>query len=402
MFALLLLSVASAQEPWQERGWGWGGLPAVNYNSDEGLGLGAVGSVFRYDGEISPYRTAVNLVLFGTTGAVQTHSVEVDALQLGDRPLRLTAKAEFAATKTGNYCGTGPAVTCSAFFAEAAADQLGLEGEEREEMLRLYYRSQFLNPNAQINLRWAIDPMPHRVELLFGYRANGLIPGDLASAEPYPNSLYAEDFPGGERGLVSQAVVGVMIDQRDFEPAPTRGYWAEASVRAASKALGGDYDHVGFNLTWRGYLPLGTDRLVLADRVMADGLVGDAHTLELTIPGGFQRYTFFGSYNAGRGIRLRRYVGKVKAMNQAELRWTPWSPVVAGVPVDLTVLGFSDLGFVGSEFTEIEQMFETPLPTAGAGLRVAVDRTFVVRADVGVSPLEAWAPKVYLDLRNTF
>lgn len=403
MMVVWLATNAFAGDAWQRSGWGWGGLPAANYNSDEGLGFGLVGSVYRYDGSSNPYKTAVNLVLFATTKAVQTHSIEVDALQLWDRPLRLTMKGEFAATKTSNFCGLGGSVTCSDFFAEQSAEQLGLpDGAERDEYLRLYYRAQFLNPNAQVNLRWSIDPMPTRVDLLFSYRANAMIPGDLSSDDPYPQSLYDQTFPGGERGLVSQVQVGIMLDDRDFEPAPTRGTWSELSVRGAHSVIGSDYDHVAFNTTFRGYQSLFTDRLVFADRVMLDGLFGDAHTVELTTPGGFQRYTFFGSYNAGRGIRLRRYIGKMKAMNQAELRWTFASPVVAKIPLDLGVLAFSDLGFVGADHNEIEQMFEHPLPSTGAGFRLTVDDNFIVRADVGVSPIEDWAPSVYIDLKNTF
>lgn len=402
MLTLLLAHAASAQSAWEREGWGWGGLPAVNYNSDEGFGFGVVGSVYRYDGHVNPYKTAFNLVLFGTTKAVQTHSLEIDALELGHKPIRLTMKGEFAATKTSNYCGTGPAVTCSAFFAEQDADVRDLTGEERDEYLRLYYRTQFLNPNAQVNLRWSVDPMPYRVDLLVSYRASAMIPGDLSTAEPYPGSLYAQDFPGGEKGLVSSLQVGVMLDNRDFEPAPTRGSWLEASIRGAHHVILSDYDYFGYNLTARGYVPVFTDRLVLADRAMTDGIVGDAHTVELTTPGGFQRYVFYGSLNAGRGIRLRRYIGKVKAMNQVELRWTAWSPVIAKVPVDLTVLAFNDLGFVGSDFNEFEQMFEHPLPTIGGGIRLAFDRNFIVRADMGLSAIEEWSPSVYIDIKNTF
>ena len=402
LVALVAALPTYAADPAAREGWGFGGVPAVNYNADEGFGFGAVGSIYRYDGETRPYKTALNVILFATTRAVQTHSLEVDALELGGRPIRLTAKAELAATKTSNWCGGGPVVACDPAVAEAAADARSLSGAAREDFVGHYYRTRFLNPNAQLNVRWAVDPKPHRVELFAGYRASAMIPGDLASAEPYAGSLYDRDFPGGERGLVSGVQVGVSLDDRDNEPAPIRGYWIEGSVRAASVVLGSDYEHVGFNTTVRGYLPLGTDRLVLADRLMLDGLVGDAHTVELGTPGGLQRYTFYGSLNAGRGVRLRRYVGKVKAMEQAELRWTYASPVIAKVPVDLGVLAFLDVGFVGEDFSDLDRMFAHPLPGMGGGLRFAFDGNFVIRADVGVSPIEDWAPAVYIDIKNLF
>lgn len=45
-------------EAWQTPGWGWGALPAVNYNSDEGFGFGALGSYYKYDGETTTSTTA--------------------------------------------------------------------------------------------------------------------------------------------------------------------------------------------------------------------------------------------------------------------------------------------------------------------------------------------------------
>lgn len=393
---------ADAAPAWRHAGWGWGGLPAVNYNSDEGFGFGVVGSIYRYDGRSNPYKTAVNLVLFATSKGIHGHSLEVDALELGGKPVRFTSRLEFATTRTGNYCGLGPAVTCSPFFSEQAADAAGLAGADRDTFLKDYYRTRFLNPNAQVNLRWALDPLPHRLELFGTYRINVLVPGDFQVAEPYAGSLYAQDFPGGERGVVSALQVGVMLDDRDYEPAPTRGYWIEGSIRGAHHVLGSSYDHFGFNTTLRGYLPVFSDDLVLADRVMFDGLVGDDHTLDLLMPGGFQRYAFYGGLNAGRGIRLRRYVGKVKTLQQAELRWTFLKPRVGSGQWTLGVLAFSDLGFVAEDFQRIDTMYSTPLPSIGGGLRIGVNGAFIVRADVGVSPIEDWSPSVYIDLKNTF
>lgn len=410
---LLLSKIASAEDPppqapeeeeqpWQRTGFGFGGLPAVNYNSDEGFGFGVVGSLYRYDGQTGPYKTAFNLVLFATTKAVQTHSLEVDWLEVRGAPVRLTARGEFASTSTSNYCGTGPEVTCDPEVAEAEADTRALEGEAREDFVRRYYRTRFLNPNARIDLRWAIDPMPHRVELLFGWRGNAMIPGDFKDRAPFEGSLYEADFPGGERGLVSVLQAGVMVDNRDNEPAPIRGYWAEASLRGATFLWGSQYDYFGYNTTLRAYTPVLTDRLVLAERLMLDGLVGDAHILELTTPGGSQRIPFYGSLNAGRGIRLRRYVGKSKVLQQLELRWTALSPTIAGVDVDIGLLGFNDIGFVGEELSDFGRSLGTPLPSTGGGLRIAIDKNFIVRADVGVSPIEGWAPSVYIDLRNLY
>jgi hypothetical protein len=400
-------SGASEPKPWDRTGWGWGGLPAVNFNSDEGAGFGVVGSIYRYDGGTQPYRTAINLVIFATSLGVHQHSLEVDALRLGNKPIRLTTRAELQATRTSNYCGLGNAVTCDPAVADAAADAAGLTGQDREDFLRRFYRVRFVNPNLRSDLRVLVAELdgrarPTKVELLAGYRANLMLPGDFSTSAPFPGSQYAVDFPGGEQGLASVLQLGVMLDSRDNEPSPTQGIWAEATARGSHPILLSDYSYAGFNLTFRGYVPLGTERLVFANRVMFDGMAGDAHTLELLTPGGTQRMQFWGNLNSGRGIRLRRYVGRWKAMTQPEVRWTYASPTLVGVEVDLGLVAFADLGFIGLDTSELGSMWRTPLPSTGGGLRFAFEKNFVIRADVGVSPIEDWAPSVYIDLRNLY
>ena len=192
-----LAAGAQTPDPWDRVGWGWGALPSPNYNADEGVGFGGLGALYRYDGHAAPYKSATTLILFMTTRQVHNHSLEVDLLEVGGAPVRVTGRAELAATLTNAYCGIGPLVACDPAVAEAAAG--GLTGEAREDFVRRYYFSRFVNPNGFVVARWAVDPMPHRVELFGGWRGSALIPGSFTEAGPWPGSLYARDFPGGER-----------------------------------------------------------------------------------------------------------------------------------------------------------------------------------------------------------
>ena len=252
-------------KPWDRVGWGFGGVPAVNFNSDEGAGFGVVASIYRYDGQTAPYKSGTNLVLFATTKAIHAHSLEVDMVEVGHTPLRLTVRGALDSTKVDNYCGVGNAVTCDPAIPAQLADDAGLTGQEREDFERRYYRTRYIYPNLRIDARYAFDPMPHRFEVIAGYRASMIIPGDFGEKGPWPGSLYAQDFgdgaDGGERGLVSVVQVGAMLDNRDNEPSPIRGYWIEG-VRSGGTPLPGkvDWQYLGFNTTLRGYVPLGTER----------------------------------------------------------------------------------------------------------------------------------------------
>ena len=390
-------------DPWDRVGWGWGGVPAINYNSDEGFGFGVVASLYRYNGELQPYKTGMTLILFATTRAIQAHSFEIDTLRVADTPLRLTVRGALDSTKVDNYCGIGPDVTCDPAVAEAAAVAEGLdEGSAAyDDFVRRFYRTRYIYPNLRIDARYALDPMPHRFELFAGYRGNAIIQGDFSEPGPWPGSLDDRDFDGGEEGFVSAVQLGAMLDNRDNEPAPRRGYWIEGSVRAATPLLGSDWSYVGFNTTLRAYTPLFTDRIILAERVVIDGIAGDAPIRELAVPGGSQRYTGYGSLNAGRGIRQRRYIGEAFAMNQTELRVLALPFEILDVPIDIHVLGFADVGFVGAELSDFGRMFQTPLVGGGGGLRLALDKNFIIRADAGWSAVED-GPSIYIDLRNLF
>ena len=394
-------------QAWDRVGWGWGGVPAINYNSDEGFGFGVLGSIYRYDGGTQPYKTRVTLLAFATTKAIQSHYLEFDTLSVGGSPLRLDGRVAFDATQVDNFCGIGPDVTCDAATAEAAAAAAGLDpaadGDAFDQFVTRYYRTRYFYPRMRINARYALDPMPHRFEIFGGYRLAYVAQGDFSESGPFQGSLYDEMFgPEGEKGFISVVQVGAMLDNRDNEPSPTRGYWVEASVRGASRFIGSSWEHVGFNTTLRGYLPVFTDRLVLADRLVVDGISGDAPVRELANAGGYQRYTGYGSLNAGRGIRQRRFIGEAFAMNQLELRWLALPFTILDVPIDIHVLGFVDVGFVAADIRDFGRMFGTPLPGGGGGLRVAVDKNFIVRLDVAVSQFEDGIGGLYIDINNVF
>lgn len=395
MTALLLLALtASGAEPWERDGWGFGALPAANYNTDEGFGFGAVGSAYRYDGETRPYALGATLLLFASTRGVHSHRLDLDFVGLARDRLRLTTRLELDATTTSNFCGVGHAVACDRDLAEEAAD--GMQGEARAEFVRRYYLVRYLRPNAFVNARWKIG-VPG-VEVMAGWRGEMLVPGTFGQSGPYPGSYYEEEI-GAERGLSSVVQAGLMYDTRDNEPSPHRGVWAEVSIRGTTP--GSAWHHGGANLTFRGYLPL-AEHLTLASRTVLDGLVGDAHVVDLARPGGSQIYSMGGGAAAGRGIRLRRYIGRARAMEQLELRWAFARFDVAKVPVELTALAFVDALTAAAEWDDLDEALAHPVFGEGVGLRVALEENFVVRVDIGVSAVEDWAPKLYIDLANLF
>lgn len=398
--ALLLASAPAAAE---EEGLDWAGVPILNFDSDAGVGLGVLGSLYWMEPEIEPYRRSLTLQIFVSTELVQAHELQWDLLRVADTPLRITGKAGYYATITRNFCGYGNEVTCDPDVAEQAAMDAGLSpgSDEFDAFTRHYYQRRFVNPWGTVIARWPFD---RRWSAFGGWRLSYLLPGTFSDRDHYQGSLYDElveagEVPGGgdEQGLVSVPQVGVVYDSRDNEPAPNRGLWFEASVRGAALPTGSSWSFAGANTTTRLYLPIG-GRLVAATRLVADVLVGDPPTEELAQMGGTELYEAFGGKNIGRGIRSHRYLGRIKLLGQQELRWTAlrWKDKA------ITLNGFVDAGHLALDWDEFGGDPGRVLWSAGGGVRVAWTPNFIVRLDVGASPYEQEDPQFYVYIGHVY
>ena len=392
---------------WERKGFGWGGLPFANYNSDSGFGFGVVGSVYRYDGNTAPYKWAMNFLVYLNTTGGHTYRVDLDMLNVANAPLRISSRLEFNVSRNDWYCELGTANSCDAPDAEAALAAQGLvddpdvDDDEYDTALNNYYKLRYMNPNGFINARYRLRDKPHRVELMFGWWGQYLLSGDLSESGPYGYSLYEDDYPNGEEGFSSNLQAGIMFDNRDNEPAPTHGYWAEASIRGASKYWGSAWSYFGYNLTMRFYLSHpGYRDLVLATRLVHDGIIGDPNVIEMSRAGGSVIYDFFGGQRAGRGVRFAGVNGRVRFLAQPEVRWTAIHFKLAKVPIDVGFVGFTDLGFWAEDWSTIGSEPRNPVVGVGGGLRLTFDQNFIIRADLGFSEREQWSPGIYLDLGN--
>jgi len=389
--------------PWQRKHWGWGGVPALNYNSDEGFGFGLLASIYRYDGTTNPYKLSFTFLFFMTTRSVHSHRIDMDWVDVGGTPLRLQARIQLKATNTANFCGYGWDVSCDPAVAEQAADTQGLTGTAREDFIRHYYYARWLRPNGYLLARYRISTGKPKIELFAGWRGEEFLSRFWKDPGPYPGSLY-DTTVGAEDGFLSVVQVGAMMDKRDNEPAPRRGYWNEVSLRAAPKFLGSAWQYVGFNGTFRFYAPLVPKNgiLTLASRTVLDGFWGDANVHEFSQVGGSQVYNFGGGAEAGRGIRLRRFIGRAKAMEQLELRYAFVRFRVVKANTEITALAFLDSLVAAAEWNDLGPAFAHPAFGEGIGFRFAFNENFIIRADVGFSAVENWSPGIYIDVDHLF
>ncbi|MEL6347954.1 MAG: BamA/TamA family outer membrane protein [Myxococcota bacterium] len=388
----------------QKDGYGVGLLPALNFNSDEGFGYGVIGTLYRYKDKTRPYKYALTARFFLTTRQVNAHMVRLDLLDLGGLPIRVTARADYFSALAQNFCGYVGDNHCGPDadqISEDAADAEGLTGAERDDFLRRYYLMRYTETALNIQTRTKLKDLPHKREILAGYRYSYYIPGVFNDQAPWAGSLYdVAYFSEGETGGVSVLQLGMVYDNRDNEPAPNSGYWSEFSFRGATRLWGSNWTYGGVNLTHRQYVTIVPDKLVSATRAVADVTVGDLPTQDLVRVGGLQDYSAIGGQNGGRGLRAWRLAGQVKGLVQQEVRWT-FARISPGTQrFDFGVLGFIDAGVAAraaDRLDENDASFGT-----GGGLRITWNENFIVRADFGFSPIEDWSTKSYINLDHIF
>ena len=383
-------------------------MPVLGLNIDEGLGGGVLLAVHRYDNDSEAFRDDFALRLFLTSRFVQRHEIKWEGIDVMDLPLRVWARLGFYSTVTQNFCGTGNAVSCDDDRATAAAIDAGfVRGSAAfDDFVRHYYRTRFMRPHADLLLRWRLTDAP-KIELMGGTRLAWYLPGDFSSSGPYPGSLYARSFPDGEAGFSSVLQLGATVDQRDVEASPTRGFFAEASLRGASPWWGSRWTYGGGNAAVSLYVPLPLG-LVLASRSMGDLLIGDVPIEEQAQTGGTRDHTAFGGQWIGRGLREHRGIGKIKVIQQFEVRRDFFDFAVFGVRCDVGAGVFGDAGWIGADVADFGGgaigsdgvRTDVGSPTrilfgTGAGLRVLLNRALLMRLDVAWSPFEAITPSFY-------
>lgn len=368
----LLAAVAHAGEGHDPLSWY--ALPTIDYSSDFGLGGGLAGGLYFERPDMAPYKAAIELDLYATTKRIQAHSLWLEVLQVADRPLRLQAEVGFLASVSDNYCGVAGEPDC-------AAEPVG-----SENLLR------YSAPTARTAGLWQPPALP--VGLMAGLEGAIYRPGVFDVTTPYPDSLYAEAFPDGEQGRYTTAMIGLLTDSRDDEINPSRGVRADASVRGGGAATGSEWASLGLNASGIGFAPL-TPALTAATRLVFDAVWGEVPTPQLAQFGGWSGGLGLGG-DMGRGIRSGRYIGRRKAMGQQELRWMPLTVDIARTPVTFGGVGFFDAGII-SDADAVVAAWGT-----GAGVRIDIGGDFLMRYDMGLSPVEDWQPYSYIDFGHAF
>lgn len=417
LFASTAMAEPDEKEP--DR-WEPGGFPVVNYDSNLGVGLGAIGVLARFERGYEPYRFRLQaLAQFNiaqdqagnTIFPLHDHYFRFDAPGLLDDRVRLQGELSFNKLATTPYYGIGQRSEEPDFSAKLL---------EQSAVARRYNHYDRMTLGLDLFLRFALvtlrlpgeDP---RLELYDGTHLSSFW------IDAYPGSKLKQDVAEkrepGPRGEALRALLhgtednvqvaksfGLLWDDRDHEFAPSRGSLTEIGVRL-SPGVEERLSYSRFHVATRWFAPLVSPYLVFANRLAFDVLGGDPPVDELSQIGVFQTEELGGGATI-RGVPLRRFSGRMKLLGQAELRGSfPWF-VLFEQRLQVGVVAFVDAARVWADYEPVPALdvdFDRP-PFAfgtGGGARFRWADTFILRADGAYSPTED-STGIYVDVGHAF
>ena len=383
---VLLLAIVAASAnaqsvtPQPQAGWQISGLPALNFNADEGFGYGVIVQAYNYgNGAVKPYAYLIQPLVFFTSKGRRDLSVFFDAPHLLPGDWRWGAFLGRQQQIATPYYGVGNDAPYSA-ANEAAPNPYFYRYGRVGVSFSTDLQRPFLGPlrvlvgvgtrTSQINQR----PFDSGTTLLRTQTGGAAIPDSRAT--------YV-------RG-------GLVYDTRDRETGPTHGQWNELLIQRGLKGAGGDYSFTRITGTARVYVPVG-DRLVFAERVMAQNLDGTVPFYEYpTVQGSFSDDEALGGSGSVRGWPKNRFIGKGLMYANQELRWRVSDFSLRQRPSAIVLNGFVDAGRVWAKGLTTSGFLSDLHVGYGGGARLRYGQDFVVGLDVGRSKESTAA--IYLGL----
>jgi outer membrane protein assembly factor BamA len=361
-------------------GWEFVGLPALNYNSDEGLGYGLLAEIYNYGSGLKPYKYTIQPIVFLTTKGRRDVVVFFDAPHVLPGNWRLDVSVAREQQLANPYYGVGNATVYDSTL------ELGANP--------YYYRYGKTQTRVYTNAQHRIGKSSARYLVGYGF-ANV-----VTDATPFDSgtTLFSAQ-QGAPKGRIGFLRAGVIWDTRDRESGPHQGTWAEVLAMRSDGALGATHTYSRVSGTVRQYIPL-RDDLVLAVRLMGQQSSGNVPIYDMnTLQSSYKNQEGLGGNNSVRGVARTRFSGKGVVLENTELRWKFKEFSLRGKPSFLLASGFVDAGRVWANAINFGEVATDLHVGYGGGLRFGLGPSFVVAVDYGRSSESA---QLYIGLGYLF
>jgi outer membrane protein assembly factor BamA len=360
------------------------GIPALNFDADEGFGYGAILALYAYDGNRSTYSWTLQPTMFLTTEGRRDYTLFYDAPSRPGHAWRVTAFAGHEQQLAAPYYGIGNATLYDPSLEHGGTRYFYRYGRSRNRV-SLDLQHALWHPSLRFLIGGGASN--ESINLTPFDSGTTLIERDLSDVAP-------------PRQHTNYVRTGITWDTRDREIGTQTGTWADALVQRVDKSLGATTSYTRWTATVRHYQPLG-GRVTFANRLLAQNTVGDAPFYVLSQIETTQKpQDGLGGASTVRGLPKDRYTGKGIIISNNELRWRAADFGLAGRPSTLILSAFADAGRVWSNGIDASTMFDDLHAGYGGGARISFGASFVVALDVGHSS-QSTAP-IYIGLGYLF
>ncbi|MFA4850848.1 MAG: BamA/TamA family outer membrane protein [Methanoregula sp.] len=403
IFCATLVGSVFAQSE-KRTGWGWGGVPAVNYNADEGFGYGLILDLFNYSkGGKSPYYFKINNQLFFTTGGKQDHAIFFDSPYILGKGMRITGRIRYKKENYFPYYGLGNDSKFNTAYIETDDNGNSLDTLHGKHYYTLNNEQIIFYTNVQKALKYRKDGRP----LISALGGLGFYQTESAknTNEGLPTK-YQEDIDSGiltkrdtENSFNEFIKLGIVYDSRDNEPAPNTGVWTDLLAEWYTGLIGRDNQCLRLTFTDRRYFQI-ANKFVYANRILLENIFGEA-PFQLYYPMGssFRIDEGVGGYRSIRGVYKNRYAGSAKFLMNMELRYRFYDFHFGKQDFYLAANAFYDFGRVWHD-RDIEGGLKNLHSGEGLGLHIGWNENFIVYSEMAFSK-EA-GEQLYIDIGYLF
>lgn len=390
-----------------KKGWNFGALPSVAFDSDLGFQYGILTNIYNYgDGSVYPrYKHSIYLEWARTTKGTGKNQLLYDSEYLIPH-IRLTAEVNYLTDKALDFYGFNG---YNAFYDP----ELATPGSPTY-VSKMYYRLErklirikfdFQGNITDKRLRWLVGYTLFNVKIKSvdiealnkGKNQNDLLPDTSLLYDKYVEwGIIPQNQKNG--GITNLLKFGIIYDTRDNEPNPMKGIWTEALILTSPSFLGNNFSYSKFVINHRQYFTIRKDVLNLAFRISYQDKIGGKMPFYMLpfIFSSNQIRDGLGGAKTLRGIARNRVMGEGVLFGNLELRWKFFRRVMFNQNFYLALAPFIDLGTVTRKYDFQTSSIEAQKylnqggaekfhQSYGIGIYGAMNQNFVAAINYGIA-----------------
>ncbi len=396
-----------------KKGFNFGAVPVVAYNSDTGFKYGGLVNLYWYgDGSNYPnYNHSLYLEWSRTTKGSGINQIFYDTRTLIPN-IRMRIDAKYLTEQALDFYGfNGYNAYFNRDFSNDFHNNYISRMFYRHERKMLSISANFEGKTGVDKLRWLAGFDYNNVKISTvdldklnkGKSTEEMLPDTATLYDRYVNwgVIPADQATGG---MVNNLKLGFVYDSRDNEANPNNGIWSEVIFLTAPGFLGNDYSFSKLIFTHRQYISLIYNKLTFAYRLSwQQKIAGEMPFYMLPFVYDSNKISdgLGGSKNL-RGVYRNHLQGNGLAYGNVELRWKFYKTILFNQNVYFGLNAFLDGGLIvdkyplnlegvkagyGNTKEKNLEWFnyenETIHPSYGTGLVVALNNNFIVSFSYG-------------------